>query len=321
MSRLDDLIDLIQTTNEVYFITAPGRVRTAYILVDDIVELALKTFLQEKALSQQDLFLQMLQQNGLFHDKRKERDAITNYFEEKIDFQELMQELKLDINQQTQFQGLISSLTPMNMLQHWSVNEPDDFKKYHEVIRDVKRFFSATSPAINMLDEVSLRHKERNSLYHDHKQSGLSINDDKCLRALCGMFNLLEQLYSDFIPKVQANNTVRCQIGVLRLKLAAHSGANEIVQPYIAALNQLKQGHQFDMNQLSVEHSLVHTVSYRFFNALREQFIASIGQLQLRVDEIGRMKRPQPKHQSEMTDKQQLIQILQNQLNDINTLI
>lgn len=50
MSRLDDIIDLIQTTNEVYFITAPGRVRTAYILVDDIVELTLKTFLQEKTL-------------------------------------------------------------------------------------------------------------------------------------------------------------------------------------------------------------------------------------------------------------------------------
>jgi hypothetical protein len=52
MSRLDDVLELIQTTNEVYFITAPGRVRTAYILVDDIVELSLKIFLQEKTYEQ-----------------------------------------------------------------------------------------------------------------------------------------------------------------------------------------------------------------------------------------------------------------------------
>ncbi len=63
-SRLDDLIDLVQTTNEVYFITAPGRVRTAFILADDIVELALKTFLQEKALEQREQCLNALQAAG-----------------------------------------------------------------------------------------------------------------------------------------------------------------------------------------------------------------------------------------------------------------
>ena len=54
MSRLDDIIELVQTTNEVYFITAPGKVRTAFLLVDDIVELAFKIFLQEKTLERRE---------------------------------------------------------------------------------------------------------------------------------------------------------------------------------------------------------------------------------------------------------------------------
>jgi hypothetical protein len=110
-------------------------------------------------------------------------------------------------------------------------------------------------------------------------------------------------------------------LGVLRLKLAAHGGANELIKPYYTALEQLKRGHQYDFDPRSVEHSLVHTVSERFFLALREQFRGTIGQLQFRVDEINRMSRPRAEHQGERADKQQLITILQTQLTDIESLM
>lgn len=320
MSRLDDLIDLIQTTNEVYFITAPGRVRTAYILVDDIIELSLKTFLQEKTLDQREQFQATLEQANLVTN-RPHRNALNEYYEESITLHDLSNRLNLGTSGVTQLQNHIAVLTPTDLLQHWSANEPDNFRNYPEVVRDVKSFFPSGHSVLLMLDAAADRHKVRNKFYHDHQHTGLTIDDDKCLRALCDMFSLMEQLFTDFRAKILANNTVRCQIGVLRLKLAAHSGANELVQPYYAALSQLKQGHQYDFEPRSVEHSLVHTISNRFFLALREQFIASIGQLQLRVDEIDRMARPRPKHQSERADKQQLIAILQNQLADIESFI
>lgn len=320
MSRLDDLIDLIQTTNEVYFITAPGRVRTAYILVDDIIELSLKTFLQGKALDQREQYKAALEKANLVTN-RGHRTALDEFYNESITINELSQRLNLGANGVTQLQGYLPSLTPANLLQHWSVNDPDNFPYFPEVVRDVKLFFGASHIIIPMLDDAADRHRVRNKFYHDHQHTGLTIDDDKCLRSLCGMFILFEQLFPDFHAKVQTNNTVRCQIGVLRLKLAAHSGANELVQPYNAALEQLRRGHQYDYEQRSVEHSLVHTVSYRFFNALREQFISSIGQLQLRVDEINRMSRTKPKHLRESSDKQQLIKILQSQLTDIESFL
>ena len=52
MSQLSDIIELIRTTNEVYFINAPERVRAVFILVDDLVELSLKTYLFHHTINQ-----------------------------------------------------------------------------------------------------------------------------------------------------------------------------------------------------------------------------------------------------------------------------
>lgn len=325
MSSLDNLMDLIQTTNEVYFITAPGRVRTAYILVDDIVELALKTFLQEKALTQRNDFKDALDRANIFstddNQRNAQRNILKDYFAKRIDQNNFVTQLGLNPTHVQTLNNILAALRPLNMLQHWSVTDIDEFKNYPQVIGEVKKFFAAGSPTWAMLDEANSRHQVRNKFYHDHRQIGLTIDDDKCLRALCEMFNLFEQLFPDFRTKVQSSHTVRCQIGVLRLKLAAHSGANELVKPYNAALEQLKQGHHYDNESRSVEHSLVHTVSYRFFHALREQFIAAIGQLQLRADKINQMARPQAKHLSQIADIQKLIAILQSQLTDIESLL
>jgi hypothetical protein len=46
MSRVDDLIDLIQTANDFYLINPNRNVRMAYIQIDDLCELAMKSWLQ-----------------------------------------------------------------------------------------------------------------------------------------------------------------------------------------------------------------------------------------------------------------------------------
>lgn len=322
MSRLDDIIDLIQTTNEVYFITAPGRVRTAYILVDDIVELTLKTFLQGKALEQRFACQSDLETAGLVT-TQNHKASLKRYFEAEIDITELSNRLGRGTAGVLTLQGHFASYP---LLQHWSANNPSALNKFGAVINEVKTFFPQAAsgvahPASDLLDEALERHTTHNKFYHDHHHTGLTIDDDKCLRALCDMFDLMEHLFPDFIDKVKQNHTVRCQIGVLRLKKTAAVGQMELSQPYLTALDQIKRGHQYDIQQRAVEHSLVHTVSDRFFRALCEQFRNKVAELQTRIDKIDSMARPQQRHRDEKTDKQQLIQILQGQLDQINALL
>ncbi|MBW4553239.1 MAG: hypothetical protein KME35_19315 [Aphanocapsa sp. GSE-SYN-MK-11-07L] len=322
MSRLDDIIDLIQTTNEVYFITAPGRVRTAFILVDDIVELTLKTFLQEKALEQRAACQTDLETAGLVT-TQNHRTSLRRYCKEDIDISTLSNDLGRGAAGVPTLQGHFASYT---FLRHWSANNPSSRNTFDTVINEVKVFFpSSTSgtshPVSDLLDEALQRHTTRNKFYHNHHQTGLTIDDDKCLRALCGLFDLMEHLFHDFIDKVKQNHTVRCQIGVLRLKKTASVGQMELSQPYTNALEQIKRGHRYDMEHRSIEHSLVHTVSDRFFRALCEQFKNKVAELQTRIDRINAMAHPHQKHLDERTDKQQLIQILRGQLNQIQALL
>ena len=320
MSRLDDIIELIQTTNEVYFITAPGRVRTAYILVDDIVEIALKSFLQDRTLERREKCFAKLEALGWIGNNN--RGWLERYFKQQINLTELNDQL----NGKPGDSIVKAELDLFGPLQHWSANDAKARKLFPDVIREVRPFFATPTgtsphPTIVLLDEAIQRHDTRNDFYHDHLRSGYTINDDRCLRAMCEMFDLMEHLFSDFEKKVKENHIVRCQIGVLRLKRTASLGHRELGQPYDAALNLLKKGHKFDFEDRSVEHSLVHTVSDRFFMSLREQFKNAVAKIQVRVDKIDAMPRPQQKHLDEKNDKQQLIQILQRQLNQINTLL
>jgi hypothetical protein len=326
MSRLDDIIELIQTTNEVYFITAPGRVRTAYILVDDIIELTLKIFLQEKAYEQR-VNCQIDLESVSLVTSRNHKDSLRRYFEEKLNIGELSNELGRGT---TGVPILQNHLVSFPLIRHWSANDPNARHTFDRVIDDVKPFFALPTtapvgtppnPATSLLDEVLIRNKTRNKFYHDQNLSGLDINDEKCLSALCGMFDLVEHLFPAFSDEVKSKHTVRCQIGVLRLKQTASLGHRELSQPYEAALQLLKKGHKYDLERRSVEHSLVHTVSDRFFGSLREQFKNKIAKLQVRLNKIDTMKRPRQDHIDEKNDTEKLIQILQKQLNQINALL
>ncbi|MBV5343019.1 hypothetical protein JZU68_05220, partial [bacterium] len=248
------------------------------------------------------------------------------------DLQKLIVELKLDSSQVILLQNHINSLVPINLLQHWSVNDPDDFKKYYEVVRDVKNFFLSNSLTFTMLDEIALRHQERNSLYHDHKQSGLSINDDKCLRALCGMFDLMEQLFpgspttDSFLSLAQRNKTVRCQIGVLRLKLSAH-GSTELEEPYLADLRQFNKEHKITIDSKNFEHSVLHTISERFFIAIESHLGSKVDVLQKKLsDQITKLGQMHTDNQisqqrAKIADSEHQVTVLSEQLAIIKGLI
>ena len=330
MSRLDDLIDLIQTTNEVYFITAPGRVRTAFILVDDIIELALKTFLQEKALEQREQCQQALETARLVTSSGH-RSALRRYFTEEINRRSLGQSLGVSRNR-SRSRLLTRILRNYPLIQHWSANQPDNFRNYYQVAEEVKQFFPSGDIAHSLLDDAFDRHKLRNKFYHDHQQSGLTIDDDKCLRALCGMFDLMEHLFPGTPTKdsfeflARSNQVVRCQIGVLRLKMAAH-GSPGVEEPYIRALKQFNNEHKVVYESKNYEHSVLHTISDRFFNAVRSHVNAEVLALERKLakkqQDIDGYKRPETKakHIPELEDIQRQLDLMRNHLQRIEQML
>jgi hypothetical protein len=268
---LDDIIELIQTTNEVYFITAPGRVRTAFLLVDDIIELAFKIFLQEKTIERRANSQTSLESTGIVI-SNPHRKKLREYFEEEIDINELSIALGLGQSSVSTLQAQLSQFEP---LQHWSANNSDARKLFNDVIDEVKNLFPPlpsgdVHPIFSMLDEALARHKRRNKFYHDHQQVGVTINDDQCLTALCSVFDLIDILFPDFSACIQDSKykIVRCQIGILRLKLAAH-GFQDLKEPYNKALQQLEKNHRIYRWSDNFEHSILHTVSENFFISLR----------------------------------------------------
>lgn len=380
MSQLENLIELIRTVNEVYFITAPERVRAAYILVDDIVELSLKTFLYEHTKSQREQCLADFQAAGLLTSNNRRR-VLKSYFSGAAGLADLATRLRTNeqairqrlapyhhtpeqqANCKAEFTSagwlptlteeqafddyfsgdisladfatalgqqeneLASKLESFGDLCHWSVNALNQHVGFYRVVTDVKALFPASSAESSMIQATLDRHESRNRLYHDHHHTAWSVSDVRCLRAMCDLFDLLELLFPDFNDTLKASKykTVRCQIGVLRLKLKSEEGQNELVQPYRNALQILQREHVYDLHERSVEHSIVHTVSDSFFRALRDEYRAVVAELELRVNKLQEMmqdpRRKRRDHPGEYTRKSQRLALFREQLSEIEALL
>jgi len=159
MSRVDDLVDLVKTTNDILLVNEAQNARTVYIQVDDLCELALKSYLQ--------------------------------------------------IN--------IANWSPIS---HHH-NGRDYFKGFRTVVNEVRAEFPHNQLLQDLLDRFVDRREERNHFFHDHTLSGLTVTPDKCLQALCDLYELLGILFPEFWDKVEANSILKAQIAVIRLKRRA----------------------------------------------------------------------------------------------------
>ncbi len=317
MSQLENLIELIRTVNEVYFITAPERVRAAYILVDDIVELSLKTFLYEYTIKQRDECQVALEGADILTSNRH-RNRLESYYRDEITIDDLATGLgQASAALRPAFDAL---MTPFDHVQHWSAQQNSPHVGFHKAVQDVKVLHPANIRLQALLDDIFNRHERRNQLYHDHQHMAWSIGDRRCLQAMCDLFELLEILFPDFLATIQNHSTVRCQIGVLRLKLAAE-GNEELKEPFKEALEQVQRNHRYDLDPRSVEHSLIHTVSNRFFIALKDEFETKISSLKVEVAKVDGLRRPSAKRLADKRTCESHIQILEPQYQNIVELL
>lgn len=199
MSQLENLIELIRTVNEVYFITAPERVRAAYILVDDIVELSLKTFLYQHTLSQREQCEADFQAAGWLNSNKK-RNALKSYFDGAVGLTDLADKINtpatLNISEQAVRQRLaLYHHTPEQQANArttftadgWLPNlaEEQAFDDYFAGIKSLTDFATAISKTENELSSKlkpfgDLRHWSVNEP-NQHVGFYTVINDVKAL--------------------------------------------------------------------------------------------------------------------------------------------
>lgn len=188
MSRVDDLANLVKTTNDMLLVNEAQNIRSVYIQVDDICELALKSYLQA------------------------------------------------NVNNWQPTDGTASSGRP------W-------FKGFGTVIEEARNEFPHNQQLSDLLDNFEDRREERNHFFHDHTLSGLTVTPEKCLEALCDLYDLLNILFPDFTDIVEANSILRTQIAVIRLKRRMWQDGS-FNNRYQAILQQWK--HSEDTNYLPV---------------------------------------------------------------------
>jgi hypothetical protein len=157
MSRVDDLADLVKTTNDILFANEAQNIRTVYIQVDDLCELALKSYLQANVQNWKPA-------DGQFPNGRPR------------------------------------------------------FKGFWTVVNEARSLLTGNHRLQELLDQFCDRREERNHFFHDHTLSGLTVAPEKCLQALCELYELLGILFSDFWDRVEASSILKTQIAVIRLK-------------------------------------------------------------------------------------------------------
>lgn len=180
MSRVDDLVDLVKTTNDILLVNEAQNVRTVYIQVDDLCELALKSYLQ----------------------------ANTDNWDPT--------------------DGVLPNGRP-------------HFKGFWTVVRETRDEFYGNQQLSDLLGRFADRREERNRFFHDHALSGLTVAPEKCLEALCDLYELLGILFPDFWDKVEANSILKAQIAVIRLKRRMWQDGS-LNHRYQAILQQWRHG-------------------------------------------------------------------------------
>lgn len=319
MSRVDDLMGLIQTTNEIYLINPFINVRSAYIQIDDICELAMKSWLQIDTIHRQQHCQDELTRNNIIRN-RGHRDRLRNYFDRLIDEHTLQTNLGIATGsaEYTLLQGQINAnlVNGEQTLLKWSPDlaGTNRFKNFHDIIEEVKdrTALPANDPLYNVLDQIQHRRDNRNHFFHDHDQAGLTVNDKNCLDAFMDLFFLMASLFPNEYPQsVRANSVVQAQIAIIRLKFKGYTTrvAEEEYKSFlrehgVVRINYGSFGHEI---------SVIYNDTGSLLRRIQQQFRAKIGEIQNKIDHINGLQRRSREHVK-------LLEALQSQLETFQTI-
>jgi len=293
MSRVSDLIDLIQNVNDFYLINPLRNGRSVYIQVDDLCELAMKSWLQVQATTRQERFLRAVLSANLI--KKGQREELDHYYNGVIDEATLEARLGITVAQQTNWR---THLTAHQPLENWSANVGNGFKKFQTVIDEVKTAKPDSNPANvplhDTLDRISDRRANRNKFFHDQNQTGLTVDDESCLYALTDLYGLCGFLFgSDYHKRVEAKAVVRAQVVVIKLKW--HGTQTGAVLNHYSDILRLRGTIQLAYTAAAHEFCTLNEDARNFYQRIKQHFD---NEIIARYNEVHRIESLKNKTQS-----------------------
>lgn len=99
----------------------------------------------------------------------------------------------------------------------WSAEKANgSFKKFTDITKEVRAKHPGNGKVDRLLTNFDSRRKNRNSFFHDHNMTGLTVSNHNCLEAFCDLYDLLDILF----PNAVKNNktaTYLAQVAVIRV--------------------------------------------------------------------------------------------------------
>ncbi len=120
--------------------------------------------------------------------------------------------------------------------------------------------------------------KNRNSFFHDHKMTGLTISADNCLEAFCDLYDLLDILFPDAVKK---NKTATYEAQTATIRVLKNCAGDDDKQKKFNKLMrnwENKEGKKnlktkgevkMEFPDRSYQYCVIHYSSQRFYDALK----------------------------------------------------
>jgi len=284
-ARVDELINLIRAANDIYLINPARNVRTAYILIDNMCELAIKSYLQAKAKRNQEACRANLEAANIVTTDGHRR-SLQEYYSRKRTQAEL--ETGLGATGGSLQADLRNRLDSHQPLLDWSGGH----KSFYHITCEVKRLdpLPANATLHAILDNLATRHERRNDFYHDPDMSGLTTSEEDCLRAFCALYDLMSELFGeDYRDCLAGNHIARAQIAFIRLVLRGFSFQR--VYEHWQAVVQSMGKITLAPNSLGHTYRLIYEDPQGFYDELCRYFGGLIRDNQTEIEHIDGLQR------------------------------
>jgi len=295
MSRLDDLVDLIQSANDVYLINPERNVRSAFIQIDDLCELTMKSWLQSETFARQRQCVTALETAGVVNTDAH-RSRMRHFFSGTIDLSTLLAKLGITAGSSLEA-ALNAALAVHQPLTDWSANSaPGMFKNFDNLVMEVKGIRSTPvhQTLHDALDRIEERRGNRNDFFHDQNKSGLTVDGPSCLSAFIDLYRLNELLYGqEFIDRIKANAVVKAQIAVINLRLLSGT-TSKVADPYHEVLK--KSALRLTIYSPGHEYCLLHRDPSAMLQLLQAKFGNLRTKLNNKIIKIDSMPQPTAEH-------------------------
>jgi hypothetical protein len=307
MSRIQDLLNLMESTNDFYLV-APGRNdRSVYIQVDDICELAMKSWLHEDVLRRQDACIESLQARNLVKNS-KQKEVMRSYFNGECRRQDL--KLALGVTKdKTKRKILNRELQRQQAPKQWMAKEGGKWKRFDTVIDEVKNLkptsMNGTANLQNqrlheLLDRINARRANRNGFFHDHNQTSLSIQPQACLDAITDLYRLCELLFdAQFEAERRKQEWVAYRVQVALIRLQKHRDRRgrifDLYQAFLRDQQVIKINPALGFFEYRLLHDNANALEDNLRALFEQEILSNIGV----VEKVDAMKRPSPERQKE----------------------